>query len=69
MKKGLKEKKSVGNRDDDRKRAYQEIKSIFKLVSDDVKTLEERLKENNVVEKVYLKELERKRTENKNLKK
>lgn len=34
-----------------------------------MRILEERLKENNVIEKVYLKELERKRNENKNLKK
>lgn len=34
-----------------------------------MKTLEGRMKENSVIEKVYLKELERKRNENKNLKK
>lgn len=38
-----------------------EIKSIFKAVTDDMGILEERLKENSVIEKVYLKELERKR--------
>ena len=42
---------------------------MMKSVSEDVSILEERLKENSVIEKVYLKELERKRIENHQLKK
>jgi hypothetical protein len=39
-----------------------EIKALFKTVTEDMSVLEDRLKENTVIEKVYLKELERKRT-------
>ena len=39
-----------------------EIKALFKTVTEDMNVLEDRLKENTVIEKVYLKELERKRT-------
>ena len=46
---------------EDRRAAYLEIKSIFKAVSEDMSVLEQRLKENSVIEKVYLKELQRKR--------
>lgn len=49
------------NSKEDKRSTYLEIKNIFKAVTDDMKTLEERMKENNVIEKVYLKELERKR--------
>lgn len=64
----LKERRLFVNKDE-RKQAYMEIKNIFKTVTEDMTVLEERLKENTVIEKVYLKELERKRNENKNLKK
>lgn len=56
----LKEKKIITNKQEKRL-AYMEIKSIFKAVTDDMGILEERLKENSVIEKVYLKQLERKR--------
>lgn len=54
---------------EDRRAAYLEIKSIFKAVSEDMSVLEQRLKENSVIEKVYLKQLQRKRNQNKLLKK
>ena len=57
----LKDNKLFHNKEDKRQ-AYLEIKSIFKTVTEDISILEERLKENTVIEKVYLKELERKRT-------
>jgi hypothetical protein len=61
----LKERKiganKAGGNKEDRRIAYLEISSIFKAVSEDMSILEERLKENSVIEKVYLKELERKR--------
>lgn len=53
----------------DKNQAYMQIKAIFKAVTEDMSILEDRLKQNTVIEKVYLKQLERKRTENKNLKK
>lgn len=59
----------IFNNKAEKKQAYLEIKHIFKAVTEDMTVLEERLKENTVIEKVYLKELERKRNENKILKK
>ena len=64
----IKAKKNFNNKED-KKQAYLEIKSIFKAVTQDIGILQERVKENTVIEKVYLKELERKRNQNKNLKK
>jgi hypothetical protein len=37
------------------------------MVTGDMQLLEEKVKENTVIEKVYLKELDRKRTENRKL--
>ena len=52
----LKDRKIITNKED-RKLAYLEIKNIFKVVTEDMNLLQERLKQNNVIEKVYLKEL------------
>ena len=56
----VKNRKAFASKEDKRQ-AYLEIKSIFKVVTEDIGILEDRLKENTVIEKVYLKELERKR--------
>ena len=40
---------------EDKRQAYMEIKTIFKTVTEDIGVLEDRLKENTVIEKVYLK--------------
>ena len=56
----MKEKKRPVN-NEDKKQIYQFIKAKFKAVAEDVNILQEKVKENEVIEKVYLKELDRKR--------